>query len=142
MEKVIFALDVNDGWPPVSSEGVWCEKKENIFMLLSTPFFIKGLACGDEFEATPDEVNNHIFKYKVVKESGHSVVWLMNIENIDLSKYIAKIERFGCKVEVLERFKIYSIDIPPNINVGKFDEVSNKIRNKGVAIAYPTWRHE
>jgi hypothetical protein len=142
MEKILFALDINDGWPPVSSEGVWCEKAGNNFRLLSIPFFIQGLAFGDEFEATPDEENNHIFEYKVVKESGHSVVWLMNIENIDLSKYIAEIERFGCKVEVLEQFKIYSIDIPPNINVGKFDEVSKKIENKGAAIAYPTWRHE
>lgn len=142
MEKLLFSLNTNDGWPPVSSEGVWSEKVGNNFRLLSIPFFIKGLAFGDEFEATPDEVNNHIFEYKVIKESGHSVVWLMNIENKELSKYIAEIESIGCKVEVLKQFKIYSIDIPPNINVVKVDEALNKIENKGVAIAYPTWRHE
>ncbi len=142
MEKIIFALDIKDGWPPVSSEGVWCEKVGNNFRLNSIPFFIKGLAFGDEFVATPDDVNNHIFEYKVIKESGHSVVWLMNIENIDLSEYIAEIENFCCNAEVLKQFKIYSIDIPPNINLDKFDEVSKKTENKGVVIAYPTCRHD
>ena len=93
------------------------------------------------FEATPDEANNHIFEYKLVKESGHSVVWLMNLENIDFSKHIPIIQRLGCQVEVLDQFKIYSIDIPPDINVGNFDKISKKIEQMGVAIAYPTWRH-
>jgi len=27
LEKVLFALDIEGGWPPVDSEDVWCEKE-------------------------------------------------------------------------------------------------------------------
>ena len=51
MEKVLFALDFEDGddWPPVASEGVWCERVGAEYRLLNAPFFIKDLAVGDVF---------------------------------------------------------------------------------------------
>ncbi len=70
-EKLLFALDVNDGWPPVGAEGVWCERVDGNYKLVNTPFFIPNLALGDIFSAIPDEVNDHVFEFEVLKESGH-----------------------------------------------------------------------
>jgi hypothetical protein len=61
MEKVLFALEVEDGWPPVGTEGVWCERVEGNYKLKNVPFFIPGLSVDDTFKAEPDAVNDHIY---------------------------------------------------------------------------------
>jgi len=41
MEKVLFALDIDDGWPPVATEAVWCERVDDNYRLLNAPFLSK-----------------------------------------------------------------------------------------------------
>jgi Domain of unknown function (DUF4265) len=142
MEKVLFALNIDNGWPPVSSEGVWCERENGNYKLVNSPFFISGVAYGDVFEATPDEVNEQIFEFKVVKESGHSVVWMLNNKHIDVLNFIDAVKNLGCKVEEFQEFSLYSIDVPPNIDLIKFDGITKEYESKGLDFAYPAWRHE
>ncbi len=57
MEKRAFALDIENGWPPVAVEHVWCERIGAIYQLKNVPCFIEGLALGDKFSAEPNAVN-------------------------------------------------------------------------------------
>lgn len=141
MEKVRFALNADSGWPPVSSEAVWCEREGENYKLVNSPFFIPDLAYGDIISALPDSVNGHIFEYEIVEKSGHSVVWMMNNVGLDTSDFTALILELGCKIEGLDNFDLYSIDLPVHIDIDAFDGVISTFESMGLNFAYPTWRH-
>ena len=142
LEKVLFALNVEDGWPPVGSEGVWCEREDENYKLVNAPFFIGGLAYGDVFEAEPDKVNEHIFEFKVVKESGHSLVWVLNTKNIEVSPFKEELLALGCSFEGFQQYNLYSIDIPPAVDKKKINKLIDENEEKGLDFAFPVWRHE
>ena len=142
MEKVLFALDIDNDWPPVGTEGVWCERVDGNYRMENTPFFIKGLAFGDVFSAVPDAINDHIFEFDVIEKSGHSVVWMLNTARLDVSKFIEEIESLHCRVEGFLEFSHYSIDVPSTIDLKEFDQIISKWEAQGLHFAYPTWRIE
>ncbi len=143
MEKVLFALEIDeDGYPPVGTEGVWCERIENNYKLVNTPFFIRQLASGDVFSAEPDSVNGHVFDFKIIEKSGHSVVWVLNNKAIETTQFISQIELLGCRVEGLSQISLYSIDAPPHIDLKRFDEIIETWKAAGLDFAFPTWRLE
>lgn len=117
MDKVLFALDVEDGYPPVGTEGVWCERIDSNYKLVNIPFFIKGLAYGDVFAAQLDGVNDHVFEFEIVEESGHSVVWIFNSKSIDTSTLERALESLGCRIEGMPQFRLHSVDVPPNVDL-------------------------
>lgn len=142
MEKLIFALDVEDGWPPVSAEGVWCEKVGQNYTLKNAPFFIPNLAVEDTFSAITDDVNEQIFEYNLEENGGHSLVWLMNNINLDLSGFFEKITDIGCFYEGLKRFSLATIDVPPGIDVKRLNEILDEYEGLGIDFAFPVWRFE
>ena len=138
---MVFAIDVEDGWPPVSSESVWCEEVESGYRLVNVPFFISGLAFGDVFAAEPDPVNNSVFEFEVISKSGHSVVWLLNNNDIDLTRFKEHLLEIGCSIESMMKFSLCSIDVPPGIDIERFDCLIQEYESKGVDFAYPVWRY-
>jgi hypothetical protein len=85
-------------------------------------FFIPRIAAEDIFEANPDPVNEHIFEFEVVKESGHSVIWLMNNIDLDLTAFIEQIQKLKCSYEGFPIFSLAAIDVPPSVNIDKLNE--------------------
>ena len=142
MEKVVFALEIEDEWPPVDAEGVWCERVDGNYRVVNTPFFIKGLAFGDIFSALPDSVNDQVFEFEVIEKSGNSVVWMLNNNRLDISVFIEEIESLNCRIEGFPKFSLYSIDVPPKIDLEAFDHVVQQWEVQGLSFAYPTWRIE
>ncbi len=139
--KLQFALDIEDGWPPVSSEAVWCDLVGTAFQLRNAPFFIKGLAVNDVFEADPDPVNDHIFEFKVLEPSAHSLVWLLNNTQTSIDPILAQFRELGCSTEGLERFSLYAIDVPPQIPDSSLNDLLAMVENAGFDLAFPVWRH-
>ncbi len=142
VEKVQFALENDDDWPPVSTESVWCERVADHYKLVNAPFFIQGLAYGDVFEAEPDPINGHVFNFKVVEQSGHSLVWALNNCEIDIAAFKKAILNLGCSIEGFERFSLYAIDIPATVSRHKINEVLDQYEKQGLDLAFPIWRHE
>ena len=142
LEKILFALDVEDDWPPVASEGVWCERHGNDFKLLNAPLFIKGLACGDVFAAVPDPVNEHIFEFETIEESGHSLVWVLNNENIETATFKHQFLALGCSIAELERFSLFAIDVPPFVDKAVINSLVDAAEESGLDLAFPVWRHD
>ena len=141
MEKLQFALDVEDGWPPVATESVWCMVEGDIFVLQNAPFFIKGLAWGDKFRAVPDSVNGCIFDFELFEASGHSLAWVLNNEGSDFSPHKAKLHDLGCRTEGFPAFKLWSIDVPATADEAVVDNLLNEIEGQGFAVAVPVWRY-
>lgn len=140
LEKVLFALKVEDEWPPVGAEGVWCEKVNENYKLVNPPFFIPNLAYGDVFKAEPDKENEQVFEFEVVEESGHSVIWVMNNLDIDTSEFIEALIKLGCSVESLEQFSLMTIDVPPDTDLEILDSALDLFNAKGLEYAFPVWR--
>lgn len=142
MEKVSFALDVDDGWPPVAVEHVWCEISDAVYELKNAPFFIHGLACGDRFTAKPDEVNGCIFEFAIVESSGHSLVWVLESGDLKLDEFKPELLGLGCSVEGFPAFRLHAIDVPVSIEARSAGEAMDKLEALGFALAFPVWRHE
>ena len=142
MQKLSFALDVEDGWPPVAIEHVWCEKSGEVYELVNAPFFIHGLAFGDRFTAEPDAINGCIFEFTVVESSGHSLVWLLEREGLQLDDFKPKLLELGCRIEGLPAFKLHAIDVPASVEPMAVSEAVDRLEGLGFALAFPVWRHE
>jgi hypothetical protein len=141
MEKLAFALDVADGWPPVATEHVWCVKANGRYRLKSSPFFIKGLACDDWFSAEPDAVNGRIFNYTLVESSGHSLVWISDAAGPDFESYRDELLDLDLGVEHLPQFRHYAVDVPESANPKAVNELMDRLQEAGFAMAFPVWRH-
>jgi len=142
MEKVSFALDVEDGWPPVAVEHMWCEKSDAVYELQNAPFFLHGLAVGDKFMAEPDSVNGCIFDFTVVGTSGHSLVWVIDKADLQLEKYKPELLSLGCSIEGFPAFKLHAIDVPASVSTESASAVMDRLAALGFNLAYPVWRHE
>ncbi len=73
--KVRFRLDQNgDGWPPVTSEGLWATQVGPAeYLVENTPWFARGLAPGDVVAVEHGE-DGVLWATGVVQESGNLVV--------------------------------------------------------------------
>jgi Domain of unknown function (DUF4265) len=142
MEKVSFALDVQDGWPPVAVEHVWCEQLDGIYQLKNAPFFIQGLAYGDKFTAVPDSVNGCIFEFTVVEPSGHSLVRVLELEGKSFDSFKQELLVLGCSVEGLPNFGLHSIDIPALVDAKTLNDSLGHMEACGLSLAFPVWRHD
>ena len=141
MEKVFFALDIEDGWPPVGVESVWCEKVGDNYRLKNVPFFIPDIARDDVFYAEIDPVNKHVFDFEIIESSGRSVVWFMNNSDLNISKFKEKLTQLGCSVEGFPKFSLSSIDVPPDIDFDALENLVDHYENKGLDFAFPVWRN-
>ena len=138
--KVQFALDIEDGWPPVSSEAVWCDVVGTALQLRNAPFFIKGLAVYDVFEAEPDSVNGHVFEFTVLEPSNHSLLWVLNNTDADIAPTLAQFRELGCSTEGLEQFSLYAVDIPGKIPDSALNALLDATERAGFDLAFPVWR--
>ncbi|WP_435273788.1 DUF4265 domain-containing protein [Psychrobium sp. nBUS_13] len=139
-EKLVFALEIDDGWPPISAEGVWCEKVDDHYKLLNTPFFIPDLARGDIFKAIPDLINQNIFEFDVIEESGNSVIWVMNNNDIDIQPFTETLQKLGCVFEGFPRYSLLSVDVPSTVDIATLEELLDLFEELGLDFAYPVWR--
>jgi hypothetical protein len=142
MEKVAFALDVEDDWPPVAVEHVWCERAGDVYQLKNAPFFIQGLAPGDKFTAQPDSVNGCIFEFAVVESSGHSLVWVIELDGHRLGSFKQELLALGCSIEGFPKFNLHAVDVPAAVDVKVINDVIENMEEGGLSLAFPIWRHE
>ena len=141
MEKVAFALDMDDDWPPVATEHVWCDRAGTLYELGNVPFFIKGLALGDRFSAVPDPANGCIFEFSLVEASGHSLAWIVEPDGLALEPYKEEMFSLGLRIEVFSRFQLHAVDVPATADAGAVNALMDRLEDAGFAMAFPVWPH-
>lgn len=141
MKQVGFALDVQEGWPPATAEWVWCEEREGIFELLSAPFFIEGLAVGDQFRADPDAANGLIFAHEIVRQSAHSLMRVLDTRRIGLEYSAQYLLTLGCRIARPQQFGMIAVDVPPEVDGVTIATATDQLRRVGFALSFPVWRH-
>jgi len=136
-----FALDVEDGWPPVSVESLPFRVTEAGYLALSAPLFVKDLSNQDVISARVSE-DNEVESWEHVARSNRSTVWLLRLkERNNIDDVTSQARALSCNTAGIESLGCYSIDVPSEIPIAKVDSILANLDEEAVAIAFPSLRH-
>ncbi|MEV4581889.1 DUF4265 domain-containing protein [Nonomuraea jabiensis] len=120
--KVLFHLDRDgDGWPPVGAESVWGELTEDphVVRLANVPFFVRGVAWGDEVRIRQADADGLREYESLVRESGHSTVRIVFHDEARAAEVCARLADLGCDWEGVSAFpNLIAVNIPPELPYG------------------------
>lgn len=141
-EGLCFALDVDDGWPPVAVEEVPHEKVSGGFRILTAPLFVRDLSVGDIILVERDEMG-YVTSWSHVSRSGHTTIWLMCLQQTSATAGILDdLREIGCDTVSAAQLGIYAVDVPPAISMERVDALLDGLNEEQVAVAFPSFRHE
>ena len=142
VKKILFKIDTDkDGWPPVASEGIWCEQKDELYIICNAPFFVKGIAYGDIIRIRGVSDNEFVVE-EVVEKSGNSTVWLY-FGNKEVHKILLEdLGRLGCGYEGGAIEGYFSVNVPKDVSMDNVSNIIAPAEERGdVFAAYPADRH-
>jgi len=144
MKEFLFRIEQDeDGWPPFTVEGLWCEPEGNLYRLRNFPLFVKGVAYDDLLSVDTD-VTGDVTRYEVMEPSGNSTMWLIISEQSLRKRVLAELNDLGCGfTEGPEALRtLTSVNIQPHVRLADIDCVLDPLIDTGVvAVAYPALRH-
>ena len=134
-----FALDVDDGWPPVATECVPFERVSTGYRTLSAPLFVKDLSVDDIIE--PDfDANGLVTAWKHVSRSENTTIWLLRLAHTtQLDIVLARLRDLDCNTVSGDSLGCYAIDVPKRIPMAVVDEALAALDTESVA--FPSFRH-
>lgn len=110
--KVVFDLDVEDGYPPVGSEGLWATPLENgDYRIDNIPFYAPGVALGDTVSV--EEEDGILYATGVVEQAGHSTVRVVFFDAGVVDEVRAALVALGCGWENMKDATFTAVDVPP-----------------------------
>lgn len=140
MMKMGFSTGSIDGWPPFEVEHIWLDRAGDDFIVLNTPFYVRGISYGDRIAVECDD-GEYIEKWSMVAASGNSTIWVMELKPDSFRRHIGQITRNGIDVSAGIPSGYYSVNVPPNIAIDVFDNVVRGEMGRGeLSVAYPTIR--
>jgi Domain of unknown function (DUF4265) len=110
--RMMFDLEVVDGWPPVSAETLWVQAiGPNKFQIDNCPFFVKGIAVRDlvEGHGGPEDVLRYSRK---LESGGHSTIHVVVLDDEVRPALKAEIAGAGSQIEEGPWQSLFSIDVP------------------------------
>lgn len=120
--KVCFSLTVDgQGWPPVSSEGLWAEPLgDDEFKVDNTPWFVRNLATDDVVRALAGS-DGVLWATERVRWSGRCTVRVIPRRDGPLAgDRQAVLELFaplGVTGEGVEQYGMVALDVPPDVDL-------------------------
>lgn len=138
-----FRLEIDeDGWPPVGVEGLPTIKRaDGTFEICAAPFFLKGISVGDRILADLD-VEGYVENWRHAARSSRSVIWLQKGRAGDIRDQAKTFEDLGCRVEMLEQFNLFAVDVPETVPTKEIDAAADSAKAAGAFVAFPSFRHE
>lgn len=111
-QKMLYRLERDeDGYPPVSFEGLWVHPTGSGTVILDNiPFYAKGIAPGDEL-AIATAVEGEIWFETVVKAGGGSVFRIHSANDIDLLKIREELIELGASSEIEQGAQLIAVEI-------------------------------
>jgi Domain of unknown function (DUF4265) len=141
VEHVLFALNSEDGWPPVKAEPVPCRQDARGYVVLAAPFFVSGISAGDILDLERN-VSGEVTAWSHLAKSRHSTLWLLGPHSRELATELSKLRAAGCSIEDYDGEPLSVIDAPPTVATTLIDQCIGAFKNRQVAVAYPSWRHD
>lgn len=130
--KVRFALEVDaDGWPPVSSEGLWAEPLGgDRYRIDNTPWFVRGVASDDVVSATAD-ADGVLWATQGLSWSGRLTIRVIPSREGPLGGSLQGVldafEPLGVTGEGAEpAWPIVALDVPPDADLARVKALLRK----------------
>ena len=135
--KAGFPLEVVDDWPPYSIEHIWLQRLNNLYTVLNSPFYLKGVANGDIISADITD-DSYVSEWSLVTESDNSVAWI--IEHFE-STVEQELRLLGCITERDSQHQLISVCIPGSVSYVDFNAVLSRFENENkISVAVPVDR--
>jgi hypothetical protein len=135
-----FPLEIIEGWPPVSIEGLPFERCAGGYLLKAPPLFVKGLSVGDTVAV--EVIDGVVRGWNHLHRSKNSVIWLLRMApQSGIDGVLNELRGLGCNTAELSEMGSYSIDVPEQISIGRVEKILEELDDTKVAIAYPSFRH-
>ncbi len=139
--ELLFALDVDDNWPPVSIEGIPCTMVDGAYQIKAAPLFVKEISVDDIIEVVFDS-SEKVSSWHHIQKSNRSTIWLLRIaESHNIESVLQELRLLNCNTVRLPEYGSYSIDVPGDIKIQEVDSCLAKLDPDCIAIAYPSFRH-
>lgn len=97
----IIQAPVRHGGATEIREQLWVRQTGEHFEICCIPFFVGGLALGDEVETKPDDAGRHLLS-RVVKPSGNKTFWVWFEDDAEIALLHSVrdgLEQLGCLTE-------------------------------------------
>jgi hypothetical protein len=123
MKRVKFDLDVDEGFPPVSSELMHIKiLKDRTAIIENTPFFVESIALGDKI-CIGNPINKDLFEFnRVIEESGNksiSIIFIDRSKEEEVYQAIKAMKHY-CEYGEFSGYSMLAISVD---KYGKFDEL-------------------
>lgn len=139
--SLVFALDVEDEWPPVCVECIRFELGSGGYRALAAPLFVKDLSVGDVISVEVDGAGS-VRSWRHVHRSDHTTVWLLHLAaNDQIDRALTRLRELGCNTVSLPQTGCYSVDVPGSVRIADVDAVISVLDEKAVGVAFPSMRH-
>ncbi len=124
-KKVMFYLEPDeDGYPPFNWETLWVlQINPDRFQIDNIPFFVRGISYKDVVSVQRKEGELHF--EEIVSPSNHSTIRVIVFHEMNVDFLRQSLTRLGCSSE-LNKTKMISVDIPPEVNYSKVIELLAK----------------
>lgn len=135
-----FALNTEDGWPPVATECLACEQLPSGYRVLSAPLFVKDLSVDDVIEVT-ETTDGLALAWRHVSRSQRSTIWLLRLaETSQLETVLGHLRDLGCNTSSAGTLGCHSVDVPREVDMAVVDRYLNELDSAAIAIAFPSFR--
>ena len=111
--KMLFRLEPdNDGYPPVSVEGLWVRPLTSGNVVLDNiPFYARGIAPGDELRVSTNAAGESWFE-SLVKSGGESVFRIHASNEREAAAIREELLELGTPSEVDIKTRLIALEIP------------------------------
>jgi Domain of unknown function (DUF4265) len=115
--KVYVHLEVDDsGYPPVSSEFLWCiPTTQGSYIVDNIPFYAREISMGDE--VTADVFEGLLAFRSVLKPSANSTIRVFVKQKEAQERIISRLHKFGCNTEAMEGTPLIAVSLPPDCHL-------------------------
>ncbi len=128
--KILFQLEQDDGYPPVSWESVWATKvNENKYKIDNIPFYIQGLSLNDIIEV--NEVDGELNFEEIIEASLNSVIRIIIINEGKKDELRSNLKSMGCESELDNFGVLIAVDVPPDVSFNKVADYLQKGEDSG-----------
>lgn len=135
--KAGFPLQRKGEWPPYDVEHVWLEKIGELYKVVNSPFYLKGVANGDLLSVNFAE-DGYVSDWNVISPSHNSTIWIIEHSPTEVVKMLLDI---GCEVEREPNYNLISVSVPNSINYDTIDSILHKFEKEGLlSVAVPVDR--
>jgi hypothetical protein len=132
--KILFRLKIEDGYPPVGFESLWgfhCDVDS--YVVDNVPYYIYGVSKGDTIFG--EMIDGEVVASSIMKRGGHSTLRVFADAHTNRDSLVNAIEKMGAKCSRTEGLSLFSIDIPPDVDLFPIDNLLSG-RSDGENFAY------